>query len=425
MMGLFGLGKKKEKRIQEADLKSKEGLKKLLGDQLKPGIKIEGDVETSHLETPAEKENIKPEEKIEKPKIKEGNETLKKAEKLVDMGKTGNPQEQYHSGFIKNYYKKMEKEGGYKPYIEEVIKETEENLPELKKEIEEQEKATFSFSRLEHTNPEEYRKQKEESRLKEELETKENWTEEDEKTLNELLASLESAENRLKEIDAEIEKAKIKEKEPIKSETFEEEEQPEINEAYEKNPSLECEEEIKQKEDYIKKLKFWNFLEKKRQKWNLEYLKRKLEEIKEEIKEIDLDKKEKPFLYYAFEKSANPILLYNNKDKKSGLLDLRKINKEWVEITYNFLKETGKNEGFFEFNIYGFIKIIKNVNEIQGDEGKGINSYSENAIYKIVGPNGEIIADDIKGYNETDRIYTEKTEEYKKKLEKQFLEENK
>ncbi len=326
MMGLFGLGKKKEKRIQEADLKSKEGLKKLLGDQLKPGIKIEGDVETSHLETPAEKEQIVVEEKIEEP----------------------------------------------------VVEKTAEAVEE-------------------------------------------NWTEEDEKTLNELLASLESAENRLKEIDAEIEKAKIKEKEPIKSETFEEEEQPEINEAYEKNPSLECEEEIKQKEDYIKKLKFWNFLEKKRQKWNLEYLKKKLEEIKE----INLDRKEKPFLYYAFEKSANPILLYNNKDKKSGLLDLRKINKEWVEITCNFLKETGKNEGFFEFNIYGFIKIIKNVNEIQGDEGKGINSYSENAIYKIVGPNGEIIADDIKGYNETDRIYTEKTEEYKKKLEKQFLEENK
>ena len=330
MMGLFGLGKKKEKRIQEADLKSKEGLKKLLGDQLKPGIKIEGDVETSHLETPAEKEQIVVEEKIEEP----------------------------------------------------VVEKTAEAVEET-------------------------------------------WTEEDEKTLNELLASLESAENRLKEIDAEIEKAKIKEKEPIKSETFEEEEQPEINETYEKNPLLGCEEEIKQKEDYIKKLKFWNFLEKKRQKWNLEYLKKKLEEIKEEIKEIDLDKKEKPFLYYAFEKSANPILLDKNKDKKSGLLDLRKINKEWVEITCNFLKETGKNEGFFEFNIYGFIKIIKNVNEIQGDEGKGINSYSENAIYKIVGPNGEIIADDIKGYNETDRIYTEKTEEYKKKLEKQFLEENK
>ena len=326
MMGLFGLGKKKEKRIQEADLKSKEGLKKLLGDQLKPGIKIEGDVETSHLETPAEKEQIVVEEKIEEP----------------------------------------------------VVEKTAEAVEET-------------------------------------------WTEEDEKTLNELLASLESAENRLKEIDAEIEKAKIKEKEPIKSETFEEEGQPEINETYEKNPLLGCEEEIKQKEDYIKKLKFWNFLEKKRQKWNLEYLKKKLEEIKE----INLDRKEKPFLYYAFEKSANPILLYNNKDKKSGLLDLRKINKEWVEITCNFLKETGKNEGFFEFNIYGFIKIIKNVNEIQGDEGKGINSYSENAIYKIVGPNGEIIADDIKGYNETDRIYTEKTEEYKKKLEKQFLEENK
>ena len=325
MMGLFGLGKKKEKRIQEADLKSPEGLKKVLGSQLDAKkTKITGDVETSHLETPAEKEQIVVEEKIEEP----------------------------------------------------VVEKTAEAVEET-------------------------------------------WTEEDEKTLNELLASLESAENRLKEIDAEIEKAKIKEKEPIKSETFEEEEQPEINEAYEKNPSLECEEEIKQKEDYIKKLKFWNFLEKKRQKWNLEYLKKKLEEIKE----INLDRKEKPFLYYAFEKSANPILLYNNKDKKSGLLDLRKINKEWVEITCNFLKETGKNEGFFEFNIYGFIKIIKNVDQISDKDG--INDYSENAIYKIMGPNGEIIADDIKGYNETDRIYTEKTEEYKKKLEKQFLEENK
>jgi len=326
MMGLFGLGKKKEKpKIQEADLKSPEGLKKVLGSQLDAKkTKITGDVETSHLETPAEKEQIVVEEKIEEP----------------------------------------------------VVEKTAEAVEET-------------------------------------------WTEEDEKTLNELLASLESAENRLKEIDAEIEKAKIKEKEPIKSETFEEEEQPEINEAYEKNPSLECEEEIKQKEDYIKKLKFWNFLEKKRQKWNLEYLKKKLEEIKE----INLDRKEKPFLYYAFEKSANPILLDKNKGEKSELLDLRKTNKEWVELTYDFLQKTGKNEGFFEFNIYGFIKIIKNVDQISDKDG--INDYSENAIYKIMGPNGEIIADDIKGYNEADRIYTEKTEEYKKKLEKQFLEENK
>jgi len=55
----------------------------------------------------------------------------------------------------------------------------------------------------------------------------ENWTEEDEKTLNNLLASIESAENRLKEI--EIEKAKIKEI-AAEIEKIPEEEKPETSE---------------------------------------------------------------------------------------------------------------------------------------------------------------------------------------------------
>ena len=130
MMESFGKKKKKPK-IQEADLKSSEGLKKLLGSQLKTGIKIEGDVETSHLGTSAEREE---------PIIVEQKPT-------------------------------------------EVVE----------------------------TQPAET--------IKEE---KENWTEEDEKTLNELLAvaenankTIENAKKRMAEINAEIERVKKEEEQAV------------------------------------------------------------------------------------------------------------------------------------------------------------------------------------------------------------------
>lgn len=101
--------------------------------------------------------------------MKENNKLFEKAEKLVEMEKSGNPQSKYQSGSIKNFAKKAEESGGYKSYIEDVIETTKKRLPGLKEKIEEIEKATFSPS-LEHTNPEEYKKQKAEEEKLEDIE---------------------------------------------------------------------------------------------------------------------------------------------------------------------------------------------------------------------------------------------------------------
>lgn len=101
--------------------------------------------------------------------MKENNKLFKKAETLVEMEKSGNPQSKYQAGSIKNFAKKAEEGGEYKPYIKDVIETTEKRLPELEKKIEESERATFSQS-LEHTDPKEYRRQKAEEEKLEDIE---------------------------------------------------------------------------------------------------------------------------------------------------------------------------------------------------------------------------------------------------------------
>jgi molecular chaperone DnaK (HSP70) len=106
--------------------------------------------------------------------MKENNNLFfKKAETLVEMEKSGNPQSKYQSGSIRNFSKKAEESGEYKSYIEDVIVTTEKRLPELKEKIEENEKATFSPS-LEHTDPKEYRRQKAEEERLEDIEELKN-----------------------------------------------------------------------------------------------------------------------------------------------------------------------------------------------------------------------------------------------------------
>ncbi|MBU0612001.1 hypothetical protein KKA39_03150 [Patescibacteria group bacterium] len=146
-----------------------------------------------------------------------------------------------------------------------------------------------------------------------------------------------------------------------------------------------------------------------------------LKEIEGEIKE---DEKNKPFEYFIAKKITNPFLAEKIKDRFSDLVDLRReynTGEHWRG--YEFLQSAGENEGFFEFNLFGFVMIIKNVKEIRAEDSEGrkiIDSYSDNAIYKIMGPNGEIIADDIKGYQEARKIYEQKTEKYKKEVEEEF-----
>ena len=159
-------------------------------------------------------------------------------------------------------------------------------------------------------------------------------------------------------------------------------------------------------------VKFWK-------KWDRKDRLERLGKQKKELEEILLDRKEKAFLYFAFERSNNPIILNKFKSYYANVLDLRKIEKDWTSLSSNSLNWTDENEGFFHFNIYGFAKVIKNIEEIR-TEDKKIDSYSDKAIYKIIGPNGEVIADDIQGEEAADKIYNEKTEEYKKKLEEEY-----
>lgn len=143
------------------------------------------------------------------------------------------------------------------------------------------------------------------------------------------------------------------------------------------------------------------------------------EDIKKEKEEISLDKEEKPMMYFAIEKSKNKFLseVYYNKITQS--FDLRKVEKDGVEREFRSLKRTGENEGFFDFNIYGFFKIIKNVKDIKSEDGS-LNIYSEKAKYKIIGPDGKIIKDNIDGYTEANIIYKEETEKYKQKVAEEF-----
>lgn len=146
----------------------------------------------------------------------------------------------------------------------------------------------------------------------------------------------------------------------------------------------------------------------------------KLTKEKREIEEaIKKDKKERPFLYFVAERIRNPYL---EKDNQGLNADLRwatwMTTPEEYEVQKSFLKKTAKDEGYFYFNMYGFVMIIKNVKEIRNDSG--IDLWSDQAIYRIVGPKGEVVKDDIKGYNEAMEIYNSATNEYRTEIEKEF-----
>ncbi len=145
---------------------------------------------------------------------------------------------------------------------------------------------------------------------------------------------------------------------------------------------------------------------------------RQQEETKDKIEE---DKKGKAFMYFAAEKIMNPSLIPLLTDSQTGLIDLRNFdtNNKYFNGGFRFLKQTIlEGEGFFDFNSLGFIKIIKNVNEVKNENG--INSQSPNILYKIVGPDGTIVADDIQGYEHATRIYEDVSRQYLVQVEKEY-----
>ena len=138
-------------------------------------------------------------------------------------------------------------------------------------------------------------------------------------------------------------------------------------------------------------------------------------EKREKEEAIEKDRKEKPLLYFVAERNKN---LYIPEFARGSSADLRKVPLDRYYREYENLVKTAENEGYFLFNIYGFVMIIKNVKEISDE--KGIRLYSDQAIYKVVGPKGEIVADDIKGYNQAREVYESATSEYQAKIEKEL-----
>lgn len=176
-------------------------------------------------------------------------------------------------------------------------------------------------------------------------------------------------------------------------------------------------ENIRTDKDELEKTSWFKFGKRKKLKKSIENSKTNLQNV--EKAEIGIDQKEKPLLYYAASKVTNTVALDRLLNKKLNSLDLRWVQDEHsYEGMTRFLNKLGPDEGFFEFNVFGFVKVIKNVKEITDD--KGINIYGENAVYKILNPDGNVIAYNVKGYNEANTIYSNATEEYRKLIEKEF-----
>ena len=144
----------------------------------------------------------------------------------------------------------------------------------------------------------------------------------------------------------------------------------------------------------------------------------------ENREEIKRDRKERPLLYFAAKKNSNPYIYagFMGENADMRLVVLPADDKHYGR-KYESLQKTGENEGYFFFNFWGFVMIIKNVKEIEGKDG--IRIYSDQAIYKIVGPNGEIVADDVQSYNKAKKIYDEAIEGYQTEQVALFEKQNK
>lgn len=141
------------------------------------------------------------------------------------------------------------------------------------------------------------------------------------------------------------------------------------------------------------------------------------------LMKIQNDRTIKPFWYFAAEKITNPYVTQFLKDE----LGQDEYDLTWTGNTSDMpgfanrkkLVATGADEGFYNFNILGFTQVIKNVKEIT--PAKGITPKdSPSAIYKIVGPDGTIVADQIIGTEAATLVYKQAVSEYKSKLEQEF-----
>jgi hypothetical protein len=177
------------------------------------------------------------------------------------------------------------------------------------------------------------------------------------------------------------------------------------------------------------------------------------EEIREEIKK---DRKGKEDLYMQAEKLTHPHALAILRHQQTGDIDLRPIADEKTLIQRNPEKDpfvfTGGNEEFLAHNMLGFTLVLTNAKELgiskekanqvveERNDLKGIHrsghglvsnlnetereaenerkmswmlAQSENAQYKIIGPDGRTVQNNIKGYKEALAQFKKTPEFYK------------
>jgi hypothetical protein len=161
--------------------------------------------------------------------------------------------------------------------------------------------------------------------------------------------------------------------------------------------------------------------------YDLEYLRNKYIETESELQGIEEDRNKKPFMYFIFENQTNPMLSNMYISKLTGLIDLRTLHKETEEINSVLSNKREEREGdvILKTNIFGFTIISKNINKYVTKEFSFESNLStaifnnENTNFKIVGPNGEIIKDNV-NWEEANQIYKEKVGKEKEKLINEF-----
>jgi hypothetical protein len=139
------------------------------------------------------------------------------------------------------------------------------------------------------------------------------------------------------------------------------------------------------------------------------------------IQAIEADRKSQPwkeFDYLVAEKilPANPLyqVIRNN---NFNLLDLRSkdtpdrvLGREFKHGTPKALKES----------IFGFLIVEMDAREIPDTEQGGMKTDFDNSIYRIIGPDGTILADEVNGYSAANHIFNTAQWKYEDELAEEF-----
>lgn len=188
---------------------------------------------------------------------------------------------------------------------------------------------------------------------------------------------------------------------------------------------------LKNTSESYSKVSKWRFLKRDKLYNNLVDLNYKIEDLKKkkeileekqvEKMEISEDKKNKPYAYYLVSKISDKKFIERTL-MKNGLVDLRWLSSDrgykFATREAIYYVDEDYNEGYFYFSVSGFCMVIKNIKELKDKDG--VADKSSKAIYKITGPDGNIIEDNINGYQKAYSIYQAKVKEYEDKAREEF-----